>query len=353
MNKRFRDYGFNPGFLPTGERNTIADVAGVRIGHVTHIEGDDVRTGLTLVDPGVPNLYAQKIPAAIAIENGAGKVAGISEVEEFGFLRAPVALTNTHAVGAVIQGIIDLVGTQTILPFYGSVNAVVGEVNDTILNNIHKCSIEPEDVFRAFENLSEHVAFGCVGGGTGTRAFTWKGGIGSASRVVEVAGQMYTIGVLAQTNYGGNLTIMGVPIGRFLGEGDSSTHPIFKRDGSCMIVLATDAPLTARQLKRLAKRSSLGLARTGSIVPTASGDYTIAFSTNRSGLEGAGEIGACLSDDTLNPFFLACVEAVEESVYDALFMAETMTGRDGNVLEALPKDRVVEILTRVQKSYDA
>ena len=146
---------------------------------------------------------------------------------------------------------------------------------------------------------------------------------------------------------------MGVPIGRLLGVEDSSTHPIFKRDGSCIIVLATDAPLTSRQLKRLAKRSFLGVARTGSIVPTASGDYAIAFSTNRSGLEGTGDIGTCLSDDALNPLFLACVESVEESVYDALFTAETMTGRDGNVLEALPKDRVVKILKRVQKTYDA
>src|SRR3989338_3805202 len=307
MNKRFREYGFNPGLLPTGSRNTIADVKGVRVGHLTRIEGNDVRTGLTLVDPGIQNLYAQKIPSAIAIENGAGKVAGISEVEEFGFLRAPVALTNTHAVGAVMQGVIDLVGRQTALPFYGSVNTVVGEVNDAILNNIHKRSIEPEDVSLAFENLSEDIALGCVGGGTGTRAFTWKGGIGSASRVVEVSGRTYTVGILVQTNFGGSLTIMGVPIGRLLGVEDSSTHPIFKRDGSCIIVLATDAPLTSRQLKRLAKRSFLGVARTGSIVPTASGDYAIAFSTNRSGLEGTGDIGTCFSDDAPNPLFLACV----------------------------------------------
>lgn len=344
--KRFRDFGFIPGFLKTGILNTIADVPGVLIGHATKIEGRDIRTGVTLIDPGVSNLFHDKIPAAIAVGNGFGKLAGSTQVEELGTIEAPIALTNTLAVGPVLRGVVDLViAASPTLPPFASINAVVGETNDFRLNNIHLNTVTDRDVQVAWNTRSAHVALGNVGAGTGTRAFAWKGGIGSASRVITINDRVFTIGALLQINFGGALTIMGVSIGKLLNKTDfddflQSQIP----DGSCMIVLATDAPLTARQLQRIAQRAFFGLARTGSIMAHASGDYAIAFSTNRAGIPDVGL--PSLPDDTLNPFFLGAIEAVEESVYEALFAAETLTGRDGNVLHELPVLQVVEFLRK-------
>lgn len=347
MNKRFRNYNFIPGLLPTGPLNTIADVRGVRVGSFSNVSGSATRTGITLVDPGVQNLFIKKIPAAIAVGNGYGKLAGYTQVEEVGTLETPIALTNTLAVGPVMRGVVDLIIKLT--PKIGdrpSINAVVADVNDGYLNDLRKNSIQSRDVFRAHKTLSSIVQSGSVGGGVGSRAFSWKGGIGTSSRIISVARKKYTLGVLVQTNYGGALTMLGVPIGRLLGVTDFD--PLLKRTGagSCITVLATDAPLTARQLKRIASRAFMGLARTGAILNTTSGDYSIMFSTNRTGLEGSGSIGNCLFDNDLSLFFLAAAEATEEAVYDALFAAETMCGRNGNTLEALPKEKVIALLNQ-------
>ncbi len=345
--KRFRDYGFSVGSLRTGKRNAITDVRGLRVGHYTKIRGSDIRTGITVIDPGAPNLFKQKLPAAIAIGNGYGKLAGYPQVEELGTIEAPIALTNTLAVGPVMRGIVDIVlqHTKDMQPT-DSINAVVGECNDGFLNRMHRNALAPHDTATAYANLTADAAVGNVGAGTGTRAFSWKGGIGSASRVVAIGRRAYTLGALLQTNFGGALTILGVPIGSLLGKTDFDSFIPGQSDGSCMIVIATDAPVTSRQLKRIASRAFLGLGRTGSVMSHGSGDYAIAVSVNRSGLEGSGVIGRCLNDTELTPLFLATVETVQESVYDALFAAKTMRGRSGNVLEALPIARVVELLKR-------
>lgn len=341
IKKRYFEYGFATNYLPSGKMNTIADVPGVSVGHLTKIDGNDTRTGVTIIDPGINNLFREKIPGAFYVANGSGKVAGVTQVEEFGTIETPIALTNTLAVGSVMSGLIDLVISQTPdLNPIESINAVVGEVNDGYLNNIHKSSIQPADVFLAYEARSKNVVVGNVGAGTGTRCFSWKGGIGSSSRIVRLKNTNYTVGVLSQTNFGGALNLQGIPMGKILGKSDfviENETP----DGSCVIVIATDAPLSARQLKRLAKRAPLGMARTGSIMATQSGDYVIAFSTNRSGIEGAQATRQLISDLDLNNFFLAATEGVQESIYDALFAAETMTGRDGNVREAFPIDQAL------------
>jgi len=345
VRKRFRDYGFHVGQLPSGARASIADVAGVRVGHRAVVEGDDVRTGVTIVDPGVADLYTGKIPAAVAVGNGAGKVAGFTQVEEFGTLEAPIALTNTLAVGPVMRGVVDLVCAQhpTIGPF-DTVNAVVGECNDGILSDIHRNVVTSVHVREAYDARTAEVAVGCVGAGTGMRAFAWKGGIGTASRVVTIGAQQHTVGVLVQTNYGGALTILGVPVGVLLGKTDYAGFLPPTHDGSCMVVIATDAPVTSRQLTRMASRAFLGIGRTGSVMRHPSGDYAIAFSTSRVGLEGSGAIGSCVREEDLTPFFLAVVDGVEEGVDDAMFAATTTRGRSGNVLEQLPIERVLAVL---------
>ena len=342
--KRFKDYGFKVGFLPCGKKNSITDVSGVRVGHFNKILGRDIRTGITLIDPGIKNLFRKKIPAAIYVGNGFGKLTGITQVEELGTLEAPIALTNTLAVGLVMRGVVDWVikNSPDIKPIE-TINAVVGETNDGWLNNIHKNSIGASDVFKAFGNLSADVEVGCVGAGVGTRLFSWKGGIGSSSRLIKIGNKKYTLGALVQTNFGGALNILGIPVGNILGKTDFDSF-IKTGDGSCMIVLATDAPFSARQLKRIAKRAMLSLAKTGSVMAHGSGDYAIAFSTNRSGMEGEEGFYKCLSDANLTQFFLATVEVVEESIYDALFAAKTITGRDGNILKSIPKEQVVEII---------
>jgi D-aminopeptidase len=341
--KRFRDYGFNPGLLDTGKKNNISDVAGVLVGHFTKVE-DDICTGVTIIDPGIKDLYAKKLPASIVVGNGAGKVAGSTQVEEFGTIEAPIALTNTLAVGPVTRGVVDIVlGENPDMIHYGTVNVVVGEINDGRVNNIHRDSISKEEVQKAYEDRSSDIGVGDIGAGAGARAFSWKGGIGSASRLVQINGQTWTLGALVQTNSGGALTIMGVPIGTMLGKTDFEGF-IPKNDGSCTIVFAIDAPLSARQLKRIAARAFMGLARTGSVLAHASGDYASAFSTSRAGVEGSGEPGPSIEEFDITPLFLAAAETVEESVYDALFMGNTVVGKTGITLEALSVDAVVKIL---------
>lgn len=332
---RIRTYALFPGMLPVGKKNLISDVAGVTVGHFTLRSGDDIRTGVTVVDPGVDTLFRNKLPAAVSVGNGFGKMAGVTQIDELGTLETPIALTNTLALGPVLRGLVDITlqNTPDIAP-YETINAVVGETNDGLVNAIHKNSLTGDHVKQAYDSRTADFELGCVGAGTGTRAFSWKGGIGSSSRVVNVQGASYTVGVLVQTNFGGALTIMNTPVGERLDKTDFDTF-LSKPDGSCMIVVATDAPLTDRQLKRLAKRSLLGLARTGSVMATGSGDYAIAFATKTQGV---------IKDEDLNPFFLAAAEAAEESIYDALFTATATAGRNGNVLEALPVDEVVAMI---------
>ena len=340
--KRFRDYGLSVGRLPTGPKNLISDVSGIRVGHVTYFEGTDIRTGLTIIDPG-PTIFRKKLPAAISIGNGYGKLVGYTQVEELGTLETPIALTNTLAVGPVIRGIVEatIMQNRDIQPTE-TINAVVGETNDSWTNNIHKDVIKKQDVFKALKHASTDFELGCVGAGTGTRAFSWKGGIGSSSRVVSLNGNSYTVGTLVQTNFGGDLRILGKQVGYKLGKTDFDF--LLPEDGSCMIVVATDAPLSAKQLKRIANRALLALARTGSVMSHGSGDYAIAFSRSRASIDGV--MGQTLESDsqTLNPLFLATVDAVEESIYDALFLANTTVGRNGETLEALPVDSIIEWL---------
>lgn len=348
--KRFRDYGFSVGLLPPGKFNSITDVAGVIVGHWTKIEEKSIRTGVTIIDPGAPSLFKEKIPGAIAVGNGFGKITGITQVEELGTIEAPIALTNTLALGAVIRGIVDIVIKENPdMSPTATVNAIVGETNDGFLNDIHRNTITSDDVAEAYASRSLSCEEGNVGAGTGTRAFAWKGGIGTSSRSISLKSRKFTLGVLVQTNYGGSLIMNGVPIGEIFGKNDFNIETRQASDGSCIIVVGTDAPFTSRQLRRIAARTFLGLGRTGSVMAPQSGDYAIAFTTSRAGLEGAKNADQCLSDDNLALFFLAAVEATEEAVYNALFGAETLYGRGGNCLEELPKEDVVAFLKKYQE----
>jgi len=346
QSSRIRDYGFTPGLLPPGPLNRISDVSSVTVGHLTRIEGDCIRTGVTLIDPGTKNLFHDKVPAAVAVGNGFGKMTGTTQIDELGTLETPIALTNTLAVGPAMQGLVELVLkiTRKMDPA-ATINAVVGETNDGFLNDIHRIVITPENVIAAYKNRTCDFALGSVGAGTGTCAFSWKGGIGSASRVLAIGGKNYIVGALLQTNFGGALTILGVPVGTLLGKTSFDAFLPPPNAGSCMMILATDAPLSSRQLGRVARRAMLGLGRTGSILGHGSGDYALAFSTCRAGIEGQGR-GAGLPDRELNPFFLAAVEAVEESVYDSLFASETLIGRENHRLEKIPVPKVVKLLRR-------
>ncbi len=360
---RARDIGLVVGVLPAGPQNAITDVEGVKVGHTTLIKGADVRTGVTAVVPHGGNLFREKVPAAVFVGNGFGKLMGSTQVEELGELETPILLTNTLNVPRVADALLDwmlaLPGNEDVR----SVNAVVGETNDGMLNDIRGRHVGREEVFAALKNArGGEVEEGSVGAGTGTVAFGFKGGIGTASRVVPRKYGGYTVGVLVQTNYGGVLSMNGAPVGRELGkyylredlEGErGAAAQDAGADGSIIMVVATDAPLDARNLRRLASRAMLGLARTGSPATNGSGDYVIAFSTAAGGRLRHGDTAPrrveLLPNDAMSPLFLACVEATEEAVYNSLLKATTVTGRAGTRVEALPVDRTVEIL----KKYNA
>lgn len=344
---RARDIGIEVGIMETGKRNAITDVPGVTVGHTTIIRGDNVRTGVTAVLPHGGNIFQEKVPAAIYVGNGFGKLAGTTQVEELGNIETPIVLTNTLSVGAALAAVVrytlDLPGNENVR----SVNAVVGETNDGYLNDIRGLHVTYENVRNAIKTAkSGPVGEGSVGAGTGTRAFGFKGGIGTASRLVP-GGENgnYTVGVLVQSNYGGILDINGAPVGRELNRTEQSKD---KRggEGSCMIVVATDAPLSPRNLKRLAKRSLFGLARTGSAMGNGSGDYVISFSTAYRIPYGGKEpvsIPPLIPNNSMTSFFRAVIEATQEAVYNSMFMAETVKGRDGHVSKAIPLDEVVRI----------
>lgn len=345
---RARALGVDVGILPTGEWNAITDVQGVTVGHATVWDGDSVRTGTTAILPHAENLYQQKVPAAVYLGNAYGKLAGSTQIEELGTIETPIVLTNTLSVSAGIEGLLHHTLSYPGNESVRSVNAVVGETNDGYLNDIRGLHVTPKAVLAAIAGSETGpVQEGSVGAGTGTSCFGFKGGIGTSSRRLPADHGGYTVGVLVQSNFGGILTINGAPVGRELGsfplsEYTSGTHD----DGSCMIVVATDAPLSPRNLKRLAKRAVLGLGRTGSYLSNGSGDYVIAFSTayrlpnNAERLEPPVRL---LSNASMSSLFLAVVEATEESVYNSMFMATTVTGRAGHTRQAIPLDRVVEI----------
>ncbi|QDT52573.1 Peptidase family S58 [Caulifigura coniformis] len=351
---RARELGIAPGVFQPGPLNAITDVAGVRVGQVTLIEGDAVRTGVTAILPHDGNLFQSKVPAAVFIGNAFGKLAGSTQVEELGTLESPIVLTNTLAVGVAVDAVVRWTMKQPGNENVRSVNALVGETNDGGLNDIRSLPVTTEKVLAAIETAKPGpVDEGCVGAGTGCEAFGWKGGIGSSSRRIPERFGSYTVGVLVQANYGGVLTMGGVNIGRELkrhafqvtATGSATAN---HGDGSCMIVVATDAPLDSSGLKRLAARALFGLARTGSSFSNGSGDFAIAFSADPALRIAHGTTGpqtrAVLPTDDLSPLFQAALEATEEAVDNALLKATTMTGRRGRTVEALPVERLKELL---------
>jgi D-aminopeptidase len=353
---RARDVGLVVGTFPTGTLNAITDVDGVKVGHTTIIEGDDIRTGITAIVPAPGNLYRYPVPAWIHVGNGYGKFIGETQVREFGEIETPILLTCTLCVWSAANALKEWVYEQ---PGMGehTVNPIVGETNDARVSNMWADPVQREHVFAALANASGGpVEEGSVGAGTGTQAFGWKGGIGTSSRVLPDSLGGYTVGVLVQTNYGGTLTMNGAPVGRELGtysyrqQLEALGEDDHQEDGSIMMVLATDAPLNARSLDRIAMRSIMGLARTGSFASNGSGDYVIAFSTDpsvrRPRSSDAPVNTPSLVNESMSPLFAAAAEATEEAIYNAIFKATTVTSTRGT-LEAIP----VEDLKRILKKY--
>jgi D-aminopeptidase len=331
---RARELGIVVGILPTGPRNAITDVAGVKVGHTTIIRGENVRTGVTAILPHGGNLFREKVPAAVFVGNGFGKLTGSTQIDELGEIETPILLTNTLAVPRVADAVLDymlaLPGNEDVR----SINTVVGETQDGTLNDIRGRFVTRDDVLSAIRGAHDGVVEeGTVGAGTGTIAFGFKGGIGTSSRKLPATMGGYTIGVLVQTNFGGILTIAGAPVGKELGR-----YYLKQELGSIMIVIATDAPVDARNLKRMGARAIMGLARTGAAGTNGSGDYAIAFSTARNPSQ-------LVPNDSMSPLFLATIEATEEAIYNSLFMATSVKSSVGST-DALPIDRTLEILRK-------
>jgi len=349
QNNRMRDFGIKTGVLPTGKFNAITDVEGVKVGHTTLIKGNDIRTGVTAILPYDGNIFQSKVPAAIHLGNGFGKLVGYTQVEELGNLETPIILTNTLSVPTAADALIDYTFSFKENDNVRSVNPVVGETNDGYLNDIRARNVKKKHVLEAIENAkSGRIAEGNVGAGTGTRCFGFKGGIGTASRKIPSKMGGYTVGVLVQSNFGGVLQIAGAPVGLALEKYYLKDQLNEDADGSCMIIIATDAPLEIRNLKRLAKRAMLGLARTGGIASNGSGDYVIAFSTTENlripyRVEQDHLEQKVLHNDRMSPLFLATIEATEEAILNSLFAAEDMEG-NGRTVEALPIKKVLEIM---------
>jgi len=351
-----REIGLAPGVFAPGTKNAITDVAGVSVGHATLNQGDAIRTGVTVIVPHQGNLFQDKVPGAVFVGNAFGKLAGSTQVDELGTIETPIGLTNTLSVGAVMEGLVRWTLDQSGNDSVRSVNALVGETNDGGLNDIRGQHVRPQHVIDALQAATTGaVQEGSVGAGTGTQAFGWKGGIGTSSRKLDPRYGGYTVGVLVQSNYGGVLTMGGAPVGKILGRYSYQPRPSGQDDhgdGSCMIVVATDAPLDARDLKRLAARAVFGLARTGSSYSNGSGDFAIAFSTaadlrTRFG-SSTVQPRTLLPTDGISPLFQAALEATEEAVYNSLLKATPVSSRFGKA-EALPIDRVKEILGRYPK----
>ena len=360
---RTRDLGIQVGVFTPGTHNAITDVDGVLVGHTTVISGDDVRTGVTAIRPHGGNLYFDRVPAAMYVGNGFGKLLGVTQVRELGELETPILLTCTlcvwKAADAMVEWALGLEGMERVR----SINPVVGETNDGGLNDIRNRPITPDHVRAALEGASGGpVEEGSVGAGTGTTAFGWKGGIGTSSRALPESLGGYTVGVLVQSNFGGILQIAGAPVGRELGRysfmnqvgegrGDDPTpheDPEPQARGSIMMVVATDAPLSERNLERVAMRAVMGLSRTGSFAGNGSGDYVIGFSTAASVRRRPGDVVRAiedLSNDNISAIFQATLEATEEAIYNSMFKAVTVSSRWGT-REELPIDETLEVLRR-------
>jgi D-aminopeptidase len=342
-----RDYGVKIGVMKTGKNNAITDVPGVKVGHKTLISGEDIRTGVTAIVPHEGNLFRKKVPAAIFVGNGFGKLAGYTQVKELGNIETPVVLTNTMSVAAALDALITYTLAQEGNGTIGSVNGIVGETNDGGLNDIRARVVKPADVLEAIANAkSGIVEQGGVGAGTGTICFGFKGGIGTSSRVLPKSLGGYTVGVLVQTNYGGVLEVAGVPVGQMLNNYSYRNNIMQDADGSCMIVVITDAPLTSRNLERVAKRAFMGLAKSGGIASNGSGDYIIAMSVAKENLLDESSdfyMPKELQNDAVSPVFMATIEATEEALINSLVAAKTMKGYKGKVVEELPKEIIKRI----------
>ena len=344
---RARDLGIAPGVGAPGPHNAITDVAGVRVGHVTLVEGTTVRTGVTAILPHSGNLFREKVAGAVFVGNAFGKLAGSTQVQELGTIESPIVLTNTLGVGVAVDAVVRWTLAYSGNENVRSVNALVGETNDGGLNDIRTIPLTGDHVTAAIAAARDGaVAEGAVGAGTGTIAFGWKGGIGTSSRVVAQQSDTWTVGVLVQSNYGGRLTIAGVPVWRELSP--SKPAGADPADGSCMIVVATDAPLDARDLERLAARAIFALARTGSTYSNGSGDFAIAFSTHpslRVTSATAPHQRTVLPTDSVSGLFEAVMDATEEAVYNSLLRATDTTG-NGRTVRALPIDELRRLLQK-------
>lgn len=344
---RARDLGLRPGVFPAGQWNAITDVAGVRVGHVTLVNGDNIRTGVTAILPHLGNLFQEKVSGGVFVGNAFGKLAGSAQVQELGTIETPVVLTNTLSVGTAMEGVIEWTLAQPGNEKVVSVNALVGETNDSGLNDIRGMHVSASNVVSAIrEARTGPVEEGSVGAGTGTICYGWKGGIGTSSRVLPKQYGGYCLGVLVQSNFGGVLTMGGAPVGKELGRYPYSDAG---GDGSCMVVIATDAPLSGRECQRVAARGVYGLARTGSSYSNGSGDFAIAFSTAISarvrGDTGRTATHETVTTDAMSPLFQAALEATEEAVYNSLLKATTVQSKLRTV-EAIPVDRVRSILEK-------
>ncbi|MDB4874398.1 MAG: aminopeptidase [Gemmatimonadetes bacterium] len=349
---RARDLGVKPGVFAPGKLNAITDVAGVRVGQTTIVRGDNVRTGVTAILPHGGNLFTDRVPAALHVGNGFGKITGVTQLRELGELETPILLTCTLCVWKAADAMVGWMLEQPGMANVRSVNPVVAETNDGTLNDIRSRPITPEDVRAALTSASGGpVAEGAVGAGTGTVAFGWKGGIGTSSRVLPASLGGWTVGVLVQTNFGGILQVLGAPVGKELGQyafQRDAQSPGDRGDGSCVMVIATDAPLSDRNLQRLAARAIMGLSRTGSSASNGSGDYVLAFSTSekvRRPFNAQRLSTEELANEPMSGLFQGAVEATEEAIYNSLFQATTTTG-SGKTIEALPLDKVRAILAK-------
>jgi D-aminopeptidase len=355
QHKRARELGIKIGVLPAGKDNSICDVKDVRVGHFTFIMDQNIRTGVTAILPHGGNLFQEKVPAAVFVGNGFGKLSGTTQIIELGNIESPIILTNTLSVAAGIEGVIEHTLKQPGNEDVRSVNAVVGETNDGWLNDIRARHINKSHVIAAIQNATTGpVAEGNVGAGTGTICFGFKGGIGSASRKLPETSGGYTVGVLVQTNFGGVLQIDGVPVGEELKKFFMKDELRNSGDGSCMIVVATDAPVDSRNLERMARRAMMGLAKTGGIASNGSGDYVIAFTSNPElriphNSKDRSQTVTLLRNDEMSSLFMGVIEATEEAIINSLFMAESMKGAENHVVESLPVDETLKIM----KKYNA
>ena len=349
---RARDLGIESGILIPGRWNAITDVEGVSVGQKTLVIGDSIRTGVTVVIPHQENIFQEKVPAAVFVGNGFGKAIGFTQIEELGNIETPIALTNTLNAFLVANALVDYTLSIPENATIRSVNPVVGETNDGWLNDIRGRHVKNLDVQDAIKTATTgNVQEGNVGAGTGTRCLGFKGGIGTSSRVLPKEKGGYTIGVLVQTNFGGILTINGAPVGEELNNFYMAEDIPYVVDGSCMIVIATDAPLSVRNLKRLAKRSFLAFGKVGSFSSNGSGDYSIAFSTHKKlripyNSAEKEKIIIDVPNDYMSPLFLAVVEATEEAIYNSLFMATDMKGQKGRTMKALPINKTLKIMDK-------